>query len=170
MLSNVALVPEENIGLVVLTNTDGQSLGTVLMFTIIDALIQAPERDWNRILLALNAQGQRAAEDARTAALAARTPDTRPSLPPDQYAGTYENEMYGSVVVTHDDGSLALRRLDTFTASLEHWHYDTWRATWSDAGLGTSVVTFALNAAGRPASLEIQGIGEFRRAQSAAAR
>jgi CubicO group peptidase (beta-lactamase class C family) len=168
MLSNVALLPGERIGVVILTNTDGQSLGTVLMYHIIDALIDAPARDWNAVFLRLDEQGRRRAEAAQSALLAARIPDTQPSLPLERYAGTYDNEMYGPVVVSHDDGALRLRRLDTLGAELEHWHFDTFRATWSDPGLGTAMVSFALDEAGRVRSLELAGIGEFRRVEPTA--
>jgi hypothetical protein len=63
---------------------------------------------------------------------------------------------------------LRLRRLDTLGAELEHWHFDTFRATWSDPGLGTAMVSFALDEAGRVRSLELAGIGEFRRVEPTA--
>jgi CubicO group peptidase (beta-lactamase class C family) len=168
MLSNVALIPEERVGVVVLTNTDGQSLGSVLTYHILDALLGAPARDWNAIFRVLDEQATRNATTARTAQEAARVSGTSPTLPLDKYAGTYENEMYGGVVVTHEDGALRMTRLDSFRAPLEHWHYDTFRATWSDATMGTSMATFSLDAAGRVRAMDLQGVGEFRRAPAAA--
>ena len=170
MLSNVALVPEERLGVVVLTNTDGQSAGTVLVHHILDALLGAPERDWNGLFLRLDAEGRERAARAQHAADSARVRGTAPRLPLERYAGTYENELYGSAEVTLDGGSLTLRRFATFSAPLEHWHYDTFRATWSDAALGRSMITFALDAAGQVESLEIAGIGEFRRVPSEAGK
>jgi len=39
-----------------------------------------------------------------------RVPDTRPTHSLADYAGTYENEAYGSVEVRLEDGSLVLER------------------------------------------------------------
>lgn len=163
MLSNVALIPEEQIGVVVLTNTDGQGLGSVLVYHIIDRLLDSPERDWHGLSMRRDTLDRQRADSTEAAFAARRVTGTRPSLQLEQYAGAYESELYGEAAVALEDGSLVLRRHDTFNGSLEHWHYDTFRAAWSAPGLGRSLVTFELNAVGRVASMQISGVGEFRR-------
>ena len=48
MRAQVAMLPEEKLGLVILTNMDGTILPLALMFRIFDAYLGAPQRDWSR--------------------------------------------------------------------------------------------------------------------------
>jgi len=54
-----------------------------------------------------------------------------------------------------------------FEGSLERWHYDTFRATWKDRMLGKSMISFALNAAGKADVVRVDmggsGVLEFTR-------
>src|SRR6185369_2942300 len=47
MSAMVALMPEEKIGVVILTNTNGSPVPTIVLYRALDALIGAPPRDWN---------------------------------------------------------------------------------------------------------------------------
>jgi hypothetical protein len=94
-----------------------------------------------------------------------RVKDTRPSLALDKYLGTYQDEMYGDVKVAQDEsGKLVVRYGPAFTGDLEHWHYDTFQATWRDRTLGKSLVTFTLNAQGKVEAIKIQNLTDFKRA------
>ncbi|HJS73943.1 MAG TPA: DUF3471 domain-containing protein, partial [Vicinamibacteria bacterium] len=66
---------------------------------------------------------------------------TTPSKPLEAYAGTYEDEMYGTLSVTLDDGKLVLRRHRAWVGELEHWHYDTFLVRWRDRVMGEGLVT-----------------------------
>ena len=46
-------------------------------------------------------------------------------------------------------------------ADLEHWHYDTFEARFRNRQLGTMLVTFDLDASGRPRELVIPDLGAF---------
>jgi CubicO group peptidase (beta-lactamase class C family) len=163
----VAMLPEEELGLVVLTNHNPNFATYALMYRIFDAYLDAPQQDWSRRLLAasdsLRALGraqERRMEEARVAG-------TSPSLPLDGYVGSYEDAVHGQVAVAAENGGLVLRWGPRQVADLEHWHYDTFRAAWRDPGFlrifGNTIVTFTLDPQGRPGKLEIQGVGEFRR-------
>jgi hypothetical protein len=53
------------------------------------------------------------------------------------------------------------------SAVLEHWHYDTFLARWGLDWLGEAVVSFALDAKGNAASLELGGARFAREAEAA---
>ncbi|HEY9434605.1 MAG TPA: serine hydrolase [Blastocatellia bacterium] len=165
MSALVAFVPEEKLGLVVLTNLSGSELRTALKLRIIDAFLGGEAKDWSAIHLktmkSFEAQGK-AAEKKRNDE---RVKDTKPSLALDKYAGTYQDEMYGDLKVEQDEsGKLVARYGPTFTGDLEHWHYDTFQAAWRDRTLGKSQVTFTLNAQGKVESVKIQNMADFKRA------
>jgi len=54
-----------------------------------------------------------------------------------------------------------LRYGPTFEGDLEHWHYDTFRASWRDKRLGKSLVTFALDARARVTDMKVEGLADF---------
>jgi CubicO group peptidase (beta-lactamase class C family) len=165
MSALVAFVPEEKLGLVVLTNMNGSELRTALKLRIIDAFMGGEAKDWSashlKTMKSFEAQGK-AAEKKRNDE---RVKDTKPSLALDKYAGTYQDEMYGDVKVEQDEsGKLLVRYGAAFMGDLEHWHYDTFQAVWRDRGLGKSLITFTLNAQGKVEAVKIQNMADFKRA------
>jgi CubicO group peptidase (beta-lactamase class C family) len=167
MSALVAMMPEENVGLVILTNMNGSGLPALVMRRIFDLYLGGAGRDWSGEILAFTKQRMEQAAERQRTAEAARAENTRPSLSLERYAGTYHDDMYGDVVITHDGGRLRVNAGPSFIADLEHWHYDTFRATWQDRVLGRTFLTFALNARGEPATLNVEGLAEFTRAPDA---
>lgn len=151
MFSSVTLVPEERLGIVILTNSN-TSLQDALSYRILDAFLGGEERDWSRLFL----DDARRAEQSRQQQLArereSRVPDTRPSVKLEQYAGTYRSSLYGDATVSVEDGRLVLRLLPNpdFVADLSHWHFDTfvlrWRKYFPWFGEGKAQFVLDLNA------------------------
>jgi hypothetical protein len=160
MVSQLVLVPEERLGVVVLTNTDAQALAAALPYRVIDGFLGVPPRDWSALFLARHRVEQRQADSARRALEAARTRNTRPSLPLEKYAGTYEHVMYGDIGFAVENGALVLRRGTEFTGRLEHWHYDAFRVDWAAPQVGQAVTfaTFVSDGEGRPAHVRLRGL------------
>ena len=81
-----------------------------------------------------------------------RVPNTRPSLSLADYAGLYRDTMYGDAEVSYQDGALSLMLLPgrtLFSAPLEHFHFDTFRAGFPIPGEEFGLVTFHLGADGK---------------------
>lgn len=161
MLSEVRLIPEEKLGIVILTNAEGHVLNPALSYRIMDAYLGVPPRDWSAIYLTRFKAAQAAQAAAEQAVIAARVPNTHPSLPLERYAGTYADTLYGDAQVALENGKLVLRFGPSFTGDLEHWNYDTFRVTWRDLREGSAFVTFTLDAAGKVDRMEVQGITVF---------
>lgn len=163
MLSQFGFMPEEKVGAVVLTNTEGQNLQNALFYAIMERFVDVPRRDWSAIFLAqLRVQEQRQ-DSIRKATEAKRVAGTQPSLPLDSYVGTYDSKLYGEAKVTLEGGVLRLDRSPAFQGNLEHWHYDVFRAEWGHPRLGKTFVTFALDRDARVAKMNIDGLGDFER-------
>jgi CubicO group peptidase (beta-lactamase class C family) len=169
MSAMIAMIPEEGLGVVILSNMNGSFLPSALKYRVFDAFLGVPPRDWStdmhRMVAALIEQQQQ----QQSGVDAARAQGTRPSLPPDRYAGTYENDLYGQVVVDLLDGRLRLTRAPTLHGELEHWHYDTFRARFDSPVMPGVMVTFALDARGNVATADVEGMGVFRRAEGESA-
>lgn len=163
MRALVAMLPEEKMGVVILTNLSGTILSVPLSYRIFDAYLGAPQRDWSAEMLktmnGLLEQGKTAAAKRE----AERVKNTKPSLALENYAGDYQNEMYGDTKVAFENGKLTLKRGAQFTGDLEHWHYDTFRVTWRDRQLGKGFINFRLNSAGKVEVMNLENLAEFTR-------
>jgi CubicO group peptidase (beta-lactamase class C family) len=170
MLSLVAFVPERKVGLVVLTNMTGHNnLYTALMYRVLDSYLGAPARDWSRIFLTLTEAEEKRAATALARRDSARVMGTKPSLALERYAGTYENELYGKVVIALEQGRLVYR-YGPMIVDLDHWHYDTFRGKQRSASQlqPPAFYTFRLNTQGKVAELVLMpGAQTFRRASDA---
>ena len=136
-VSQVALVPEERLGLVVLTNQEQGGAFTSVMYSILDAYLGAPQPsvDWVAAFRKRAAEQQKSAREAVELARAARDAAARPALPLASYAGRYRDPWYGDVEVREEGGRLQLRMTRTkgMLADLEHWQHDTFVARWREA-------------------------------------
>jgi CubicO group peptidase (beta-lactamase class C family) len=170
MLSHQGFLPEENLGIVVLTNSDRNRLDAALFYRIVDAFLGEPVKDWSQTSLAQAKEGEAKAEEARKKAEESRVQNTRPSLEVIGYCGTYENEMYGTAEVKGEAGKLILYFNSKPMGVLDHWHYDTFKVNPAASGslrflelLEDSLVTFTLNAKGKVAGMEIEDLAVFER-------
>jgi CubicO group peptidase (beta-lactamase class C family) len=163
MVAIHGLIRDERLGVYVLANRDHTEVRHALMLDVFDRYTGGSGRNWSAELLKLYGDMQREADQRRQAEAARRVTGTSPSLALDRYAGTYSDPLFGEIVVSSDSGTLRLRYGTAYSGPLEHWHYDTFRATWDAAWRGTALVTFQLDAGGRPATARVLG-GTFRRA------
>jgi CubicO group peptidase (beta-lactamase class C family) len=159
MITQTAMLPSENLGLVVLTNSETGAIG-IMRNKILDVFTGAPQRDWNAEALE-RAKQAKARENAESAKVdAARVKDTKPSLDLKNYAGTYTSEMYGDVTIAEENGKLVMRLVPApnFVADLEHWHYDTFRIKWRSTvnyNFPRGWVTFTIDKNGKTDQLKI---------------
>jgi hypothetical protein len=164
MRASVSLMPEEKLGVVVLTNRGGSVLPHVLMYRVMDAYLNvAPKRDWSAEMLKRLKPLEDQAKAAEKKIEDERIKGTSPLLALEKYAGTYQNEMYGETKFTAKDGKLTSEFGPNFMGDLEHWHYNTFRVVWRDRMEGKSFANFRLNARGQIDSVMIEGLGEFTR-------
>ncbi len=159
MISQVAMMPEENLGLVVLTNSE-TPLSTILVNKVFDLFLGVPARDWSAELLERTRQAKEAEQAAEKKLEDERAKGTKPSLALSGYAGSYGGEMYGEARVTEENGRLVLRLAPApnFVGDLEHWQYDTFRVKWRESvsyPFPRGFVTFTLNARGKVDEMKI---------------
>lgn len=134
MLSIVALIPDEKLGVVVLTNgMKGGLMSAVANYTI-DAFLKLPERDISAEFMR-NAIQRQISDTRIPDRIKARVPDTKPSVPVEKYVGKYNSSIYGLIEVKKEGDKLRLsfEHSNRFNATLEHWHYDVWKINWDDA-------------------------------------
>ncbi len=165
----VSFIPEENIGLVILTNMNGANgFISALNFEIYDRFLGYDDKDWNGDLLKVFEEAKAEGEKATQKMIDARVQGTSPALPLESYVGNYDHEMYPGVVVALRNGALVVTFADAFEAELEHWNYNTFKANWDSPGAGEgppNLVRFDLGNDGTAAiiNVDIEGEVPFKR-------
>jgi hypothetical protein len=150
MVSSVAILPEENLGVVVLTNFDLHGLRQSVVNHVIDAYLGADPVDWDDRYFEIVQNILEAREQAKTARDETRVEGTTPSHSLENYAGRFTNAVYGEAVITLEDGVLVLdpKAHPAVSGRLEHWQFDTFLCTWTDSFWDQSLVDFELDEAG----------------------
>lgn len=131
MYSRVVLVPEEDLGMVILTNAM-TSLQTALSYRILDAYLGGEVRDWSAEFLVDHRRGKERWAERWAQWQRERVSNTTPSLELEEYTGTFGGALYGDATVELEDGFLVLRMLPNpdLVGDLTHWHHDTFLIQW----------------------------------------
>jgi CubicO group peptidase (beta-lactamase class C family) len=145
-VTRVMLVPEENLGVVILTNAEEASAFEAVLYHILDSYFGGPTEDYIAGFKAVDDKQQKDADETMKKAAEARAVDSKPPLPLEKYVGDYADPWYGKVTIHQQGGGLVLNfeRTEKGLADLQPWQYDTFKAHWRDRGVEDAFVTFAL--------------------------
>jgi len=156
MTSVVALLPQERVGVTILTNLQTSVPPYAILYPLLDLLLDRQPVDRSADFLAVE-------EELSTlvAGAAERVAGTTPSLPLEEYAGRYTSAPLGAADVAVEGSRLVFRH-GRFSAPLERWHFDTFRAPWTDrawrAAAGSGWIRFHLGADGGVEGLFLEAI------------
>ena len=153
--TQVALLPKQHAGVVVMLNAGRGLAGIAIRNELADMILGRPAKDWDGLLLAADRKSDDKALAHQKEHEAKRRTDTHPSLDLAAYAGTYTHPAYGPVVVGLENGALVLhwQRINT---PLTHWQFDTFSAV-DEANDLDEEVTFHLGDNGTVASFTLWG-------------
>jgi CubicO group peptidase (beta-lactamase class C family) len=149
-VSRVQLVPEENLGVVVLTNAEQEGAMESILYHILDSYLNLPVTDWTAAFKAADEQDEKDAAETMKKAASSRAVDSKPSLAPEKYSGVYSDPWYGPATIKIEKGQLVftLEHTPSAVADLQYWQYDTFKAHWRDRTIEDAFVTFTLKADG----------------------
>src|SRR5262249_4772506 len=94
--ANVALLPRDRLGIVVLTNLDVTEMRTAVTFNVIDRVLGLAKTDWNAALGEQEKQREEQEAAARKERLAKRHQGTKPSRELAAYTGAYDDPAFGT--------------------------------------------------------------------------
>jgi len=158
MFSRVALVPEKNLGIAILTNSM-TSIQTALVYKIFDAFLDGDNRDWSREYLEIAAKEKQKKLEEKRRFEHSKVAGTNPALSLQQYTGTYGGPMYGDAKVKLENGVLVVQFLPNpdLIGDLTHWHYDTFVIKWQKefAWFDEGTVQFILDKSGKITEMKI---------------
>ncbi len=146
-VSRVMLVPEENLGVVVLTNAEEGGAFDSILYHVLDYYFHLPPTDWITAFKAVKDQDEKEAAETMKKAAAGRDANSKPSLPLEKYAGVYNDAWYGPITIRIENGGLVMSFDHTpgMVGDLQHWQHDAFKAHWRVRTIEDAFVTFSLN-------------------------
>ena len=130
MITAVTLIPDENIGVVVLTNGVKSPIMAATYYAL-DKFLGVEEKNWSEDLLKSYHESEQ--KDTRIAdRKAKRILNTKPTVLPEDFTGTYQSDLCGKIFIRKKDEQLHLEfeHYPQLAATLTHWHYNVWEIHW----------------------------------------
>jgi CubicO group peptidase (beta-lactamase class C family) len=129
--THCVLLPDDGVGVVVLTNTSASLMHLTVAYRVLDELLGAEPLD---VFGFLKPRFDAAMAGVREARAARRVvPGAPPARPLAAYAGDYEHPGYGTLAIAlHAD--VLQPSLGTMDLSLPHRHYETFDLEWHEMG------------------------------------
>jgi len=160
--SKVVLVPEEKLGIAILTNAESGGSLNALQWQLLGRLVDRDDKtDWIGAVAAVEDE-MHAKEKARLAKTSAsRAAKSQPSLARSAYDGDYQDLWYGIASIKHVGGRqvLSLSRTPDLSGELEHYQHDTFIVRWKERNFNADAyVTFSLNPDGSIERMKMQPI------------
>ena len=158
MNSVVALVPGLDLGIFAAGNLFC-GFRPALVNHIIDLFLGIErEYDWNVLSMQRHDKNMKEALQRRQEIEDSRITGTSPTLPLNAYTGIYHDRVYDDAeVYMAEDGKLRIRFWNDpeMVTELEHWHYDTFRASWINPAMREKFVNFDLGNMGEIRQLNV---------------
>jgi hypothetical protein len=145
--STVLMVPEEKLGIAILTNAENSPAMASLYYRILDQYLKVPPTDWIKLYADQEAAMHKEELERQGKEHGARG-RFEPSLPLAAYDGEYEDAWYGKVSIREEGGKHVMRfeRTPDLSGELEHFQHDTFIVRWKERNFNADAyVTFALN-------------------------
>lgn len=161
-VSRLTLVPDQHLGVVVLTNAQSGAAFNAITYRVLDAYLHPDEKtDWVAVYDKLVKKGKAHADDSWARHLAAREKHPKLDLPQASYAGTFQDPWYGDVIVSKEGGKLRMRFAHTrqLIGTMTPWQHSTFVVKWDDRTLNADAfATYTLDADGKITELRMQPI------------
>lgn len=144
-ITAITLIPDENLGIVVLTNGVKSPIMAATYYAI-DKFLGVEEKDWSKIYL--ESSNRRAEADTRISdRKAKRELNTTPSVPVDGIVGKYMSDLAGEITISQNNDEISLQFQDSplLSAKLTHWHHDVWQIHWDHPQAWFSFGTIKIN-------------------------
>ena len=153
--NNLGFIPQERLGIVVLTNTTDTQLPEALTLQFFDIYYDSLNQDWSAKLLAQQ-------KETEQALLAKTTPikDPLPPLPLENYTGEYSNKIYGKIHITKEGNDLKVAIGPSPTIwTLKHFNKDAFSLWWYPSE-GDSKVYFSFKDSNKPSHVVFEVLQE----------
>lgn len=145
MITAITLIPDEDLGVVVLTNGVKSPIMAATYYAL-DQFLGVPAKDWSKEHLA-NTDKYTAADTRIADRKAKRELGTKPTIALDKILGTYHSKLGGKITISEKNKELQLDFEDAplLSAKLTHWHHNVWELHWNHPQAWFSFGTIKIN-------------------------
>lgn len=164
MLSKTVLVPDLDLGIIVLTNTylDGAGVFSAVTQSILDKYLELEDFDWVSMY-----SGALKSNDGEAKEVVAKIWETSKNasldaLDLENFTGMYEDPWFGKVEIFLEDNQIWFKshRSPKLKGQMFYYKANTFIAKWNDASLvdADAFVMFGLDQEGKAKSIKMKGI------------
>ena len=158
MVSQVTLLPEKNLGIVILSNQQAFGALSAVTHEVLEDALELENKDWVEDLAKSHFEGkQQAYANAKPEAPA----DYQPQLPNINYTGTLHDDWYGDVIIEQLDGKLRIDFTHTkrLKGTLEHYTGNTFIVKWDEKLLeADAFIRFEMSSQNRVNSAKMRAV------------
>src|SRR6185436_15194668 len=105
-VTSVTLLPEEELGVIVFTNTDANNFYQALKWEILDAYLNLPYRNYSAFSLSSFQKNKQKDADWLKSVQDSVHQTFVPELPLKKYTGHYYNDVYGKIEIAREGNNL----------------------------------------------------------------
>lgn len=127
----VTFMPQDNLGMVILTNQNGSAVPTIVSYNVYDRMLGLDQVEWSKRIKEQQDKAKASADEAKKKGYTAQRMGTHPSHELAEYAGEYENPAYGVAKVELESGALKFS-FHGMGGPLNHFHYDVFEVAERD--------------------------------------
>ena len=145
-VSSVTLVPQDHLGIVILTNTDSNSFYDALRWEIMDAYFKLPYQDYSDKYLASFKANMAAEQKIDRKLRDSVMLNLQPAQPISAYIGRYHNDLYGDMTISQGEGNVLEGRFEhhpKMFVKMQPVGGNRFYATFSDPIYGKTVFPFS---------------------------
>lgn len=131
MNSRTVLVPEQKLGIVILTNSMSSIMSPLANYTIDQFLGVKNGHDWSQFNLDAATQAKQAQKQASAKE---KSKKSKPARNLNDYVGTYSSQLYGDATIKLINGKLELQLVPApaLGGTLDFWQHDIFELDWKN--------------------------------------
>jgi CubicO group peptidase (beta-lactamase class C family) len=124
--AELAFLPNDGIGVVVLTNLNGTGLTYTIAWNVFDHLLGLSPAPWSQRYLQSETKARESEDEAKKKGYAPHKTDTHPSHDLKDYVGDYGHPGYGVVSISEAGPGFKMK-INKITNTVTHLHYDVFQ-------------------------------------------
>jgi|GEM_PF-110792 len=156
-VTNVCFIPEEKLGIAILTNNDNQSFFEALRYQVLDAYLNVAYTNRSDFQWNFFAPNKKRMDDAVAALNARADKKNTPEIKLADFTGTFYNTVYGKMTISVTGNQLLCRfqQHPELIAVMDYMDNNEFRIKYSNHGYGVYPAKFSIQN-GKPFSVQVQ--------------
>ncbi|MGM0634557.1 MAG: serine hydrolase [Bacteroidota bacterium] len=164
MLSRVVIIPDQNLGVVVLTNTSNDGVGVFYAVSqfIVDQHLGLSEFDWVEYYQKMLNQKNNQAEEFVSEVMKTAENSDDSHIEKADFIGNYKDDWFGEIVIYKENNQLWFRaeRSPKLKGKMQFYKANTFVVKWADESLedADAFVSFILDEKGKATGFTMKGV------------